>query len=160
MPLPCSEERACSVTVVVPTAEASSIAFPGHVKDTERALGLLGGSDRIYNTLRQPGVPLKCRPRGAVRLPASSGCVSGLRTVFTVAMHLQTHQVPPRATVKYLERLRPRGVHQDQLDLAQQRSGSLLPPGLIDTLTANSCRMAFRTRFTAQHPQQVACCCK
>jgi hypothetical protein len=84
MTSPEPEPQQHSVTITVPTAEATAVQFPGHVRNTDRALELLGGNESVLKSLRQPGAPLRCRPRKAVRLLLSCAAFLLFTTDFSV----------------------------------------------------------------------------
>jgi Tau95 Triple barrel domain len=62
-------------TVTVPEQSGVCIAFPGIVRNTDRALAMLGGEKAITDAMAQSNPMLRCRLRPEVRLadrPASA----------------------------------------------------------------------------------------
>lgn len=55
-----------SVEFKIPTAHAACVVFPGPVRNTEKAIAMLGGTDAIAASSKISNGIIKCSPRRSV----------------------------------------------------------------------------------------------
>lgn len=61
-----SSNQSIDVEIAVPAAKSECVVFPGPVKNTEKAIAMLGGMDGIADALKASNGTIKCAPRRLV----------------------------------------------------------------------------------------------
>lgn len=63
-----SSRQNIDVEIAVPAAKSECVVFPGPVKNTDKAIAMLGGMGGIADALKASHGTIKCAPRRSVRL--------------------------------------------------------------------------------------------